>query len=145
MSEASWEVSHWMSKKVFTVPASGTIADAFELMREHRIRHIPVIEKGQLAGIVSDRDIRPHLPTRKKLAEGDEAYGKTLRKTAISDVMSRHPITITPEWTIQEAAKRMCREKVSCLPVMDKSGLIGIISAEDLLWAFVENTQDLND
>ena len=61
--ENDWVVSHWMSKSVFTVKPKDPIVDAFELMRVHRIRHVPVVEKGRLvaSSLIATFDWRcPH-------------------------------------------------------------------------------------
>ncbi|GIW71971.1 MAG: hypothetical protein KatS3mg102_1513 [Planctomycetota bacterium] len=144
MAEDDWLVSRWMSRNVVTVKPSDRLVDAFEKMREHRIRHVPVVERGRLVGIVSDRDVRHALPMRaEQEAAGDDLYGRAMLETPVDKVMSRHPITCTPETTIREAAEIICREKVGALPVLDGERLVGIISAEDLLWAFVENTREM--
>lgn len=138
-----WFVWSWMSKDVFTVEPEDILVDAFELMRIHRIRHIPVVKDGKLVGILSDRDIRHALPMRVREGDAHPAYGETLLNTPVATVMTTNPITIDPNATIREAAEIICREKIGALPVMDQDKLVGIISSEDLLWAFLDNTAGL--
>lgn len=145
MANSDWLVSRWMSKKVYTVVPSDRLVDAFEIMQERRIRHIPVVEKGKLVGIISDRDVRIYLPTRVHLEGASSAYSKTLMQTTIKSVLKSKPITVSSASTIREAAEIMCREKVGALPVVDDAKLVGIVSAEDVLWAFVDNIQNLRD
>ncbi|MCZ7648001.1 MAG: CBS domain-containing protein [Planctomycetota bacterium] len=59
--------------------------------------------------------------------------------------MGRKPIVVAPEATIREAGELLVREKIGALPVLDDGRLIGIVSAEDLLWAFIENFESLRD
>lgn len=141
-TEKNLFVSSWMSNKVITVDPEDRLVDAFELMRAHQVRHIPVVEKGRLVGIVSDRDVRHALPLR---ARSDDMphYGKALFGTRIADVMTRNPFKVRPEATIHEAAEIICREKVGALPVVSDDRLVGIISAEDLLWAFLSLSREL--
>jgi acetoin utilization protein AcuB len=106
-------------------------------MRVHRIRHVPVVEGERLVGIVSDRDARHALPMHGGTGEHD-CYGKALFDTAVERVMSKRPITIDPEASVREAAEIICREKIGALPVIEDGRLVGIVSAEDLLWAFIE-------
>lgn len=135
-------VSRWMSKHVYTVKPEDAIIDAVELMRIHRIRHIPVLERGRLVGIISDRDVRHALPARRGSKGTSDDSGTALFETRISELMTRHPITVEPQATIREAAEIVCREKIGALPVVSDGLLVGIVSAEDLLWAFVERTTD---
>jgi len=139
MEKNNWIVSRWMSEHVFTVKPKDPLVDAFELMRIHRIRHVPVVDKGHLVGIVSDRDLRQAMPSRAHLAEGSVAYGKALMEKPIENVMTRKPISVSPEASLDEATEIICREKIGALPVEDNGKLMGIISAEDLLWAFHTN------
>lgn len=136
-----WQVKRWMSTKVQTLEPDDKLVDAFDLMRIHRIRHVPVLEGERLVGIVSDRDVRHALPLRD--LESDKIYGRELMTTPIGRVMTRNPITTDPDAPIREAAMIMGREKIGALPVVLGDRLLGIISAEDLLWAFVENTSDM--
>ncbi|RME74178.1 MAG: CBS domain-containing protein [Planctomycetota bacterium] len=144
MQPADWLVSRWMSRDVVTVQPEDRLIDVFEHMRERRIRHVPVLADGQLVGIVSDRDVRHALPMRTGESGGveREVFGEALFETPVDKVMTRHPITVGPETTIREAAEIVCREKIGALPVVSGGELVGIVSAEDLLWAFVENTAD---
>jgi len=144
--KAKWLVKRWMSKPVRTVAPDDPLVDAFELMRVHRIRHTPVVEAGRLVGMVSDRDVRHAMPMRAPSRDLSElTYGKTLVRTPVALAMTPNPLTIAPDATIREAAQLMCREKIGALPVVREDELVGIISAEDLLWAFVENTAQLAD
>ena len=143
MTSTTWTVHRWMSKEVQTVRAEQPLVDAFELMRVHRIRHVPVIEGADLVGIVSDRDVRHALPMRTNGDHEAVLYGNALMHTKVAEVMSRHPVVVESDTTIREAAEICCREKISALPVVDDGELVGIVSSEDLLWAFVDNTEDV--
>src|SRR6516162_3091283 len=99
---APWFVWSWMSKDVFTVSPEDVLVDAFELMRIHRIRHIPVLKDGALVGIVSDRDIRHALPMRSRDGDSPQpVYGDALLRTPIAMAMTTNPITIDPNATIR--------------------------------------------
>jgi acetoin utilization protein AcuB len=139
MTKTSGLISAWMSSSVYTVKPKDPLVDAFELMRIHRIRHVPVVDKGRLVGIVSDRDVRQAMPARSKAADSSAAYGKVLMETPVEKAMTRKPITVTPDASLDEAAEIICREKIGALPVEADGRLVGIISAEDLLWAFHTN------
>jgi acetoin utilization protein AcuB len=137
-------VERWMEKRVLTTNPDSCLIDAFEIMRDHRIRHVPVLEGEKLVGIVSDRDVRSALPSRRGMEEGSASLGDSLLETRISQVMSVMPITIGPDASIREAAEMMCRDKIGALPVVDRGRLVGILSAEDLLWAISEGQVSTN-
>jgi acetoin utilization protein AcuB len=138
LREHPLSVERWMSRCVFTTKPDSCLIDAFEIMRDHRIRHVPVVDGEKLVGIVSDRDVRSALPSRRGLQEGWASFGGALLSTKIAHVMSVMPITIRPAASIREAAQIMCRDKIGALPVVDGDRLIGILSAEDILWAISE-------
>jgi len=138
LGEHPLSVGCWMSKRVFTTRPDSCLIDAFELMRDNRIRHVPVLDGDKLVGIVSDRDVRSSLPSRHALQKGTASLGDTLLGAKVSQVMSAMPITIGSHASVREAAELMCRHKIGALPVVDAEKLIGIISAEDILWAMAE-------
>jgi acetoin utilization protein AcuB len=131
-------VERWMSRQVFTTKPESCLMDAFELMRDHRIRHVPVLDGDKLVGIVSDRDIRSALPVRHALEQGCASLGESLLGAPVAQVMSVMPFRVAPDASIREAAQIMCREKVGALPVVERGRLVGILSAEDILWAVAE-------
>jgi acetoin utilization protein AcuB len=140
--ESGWLVERWMSSPPVALGPEATIKDALEAMSEHRIRHVPVVEGGRLVGIVSDRDTRHALPLRTPHPEPDVTHLGRLLAIPLGSIMTRNPITIDRGATIRDAAEVICREKIGALPVVEDGRLLGIISAEDLLWAFLENTAE---
>ena len=130
-------VRRWMSKNPETVSPTTDLIDAYERMRQHRIRHLPVVSDGLLVGIISDRDLRHALPVPSRKGEAIP-YGKNLFDTPVERLMTATPLTTDPDATIAEAAQILCRNKVSALPVVEHGKLVGIVTSEDLLWAFTE-------
>jgi acetoin utilization protein AcuB len=127
-------VERWMTHDVIALAPRSTVRDALDLMERERIRHILVVdERERLAGIVSDRDVKRVLADRKAHGSIEAALDRPL-----SAIMTRNVLRLEADATIIEAAELMCREKISALPVLDDDLLVGIISSEDLLWAFVE-------
>jgi acetoin utilization protein AcuB len=133
-------VSRWMSKNVVSTRPDCPLIEAVDLMTDHRIRHVPVIDGDRLVGIISDRDVRNALPRGADVHGPIDARCRASLARPASQVMTRHPITIPVDFSIHEAAEIMCREKISALPVMDGGHVAGIISAEDLLWALMQLT-----
>lgn len=127
-----------MRREPTTVGPDATLADALRLTRAHRIRHLPIVlPDGELAGIVSDRDIRLAMPS--PLAVPDAERADFLERTPIAAVMTREVVTATPHDTIEDAARLLYRHRIGALPVTDPHGrLQGLLSDTDILYAFVQ-------
>jgi WS/DGAT/MGAT family acyltransferase len=133
-------VADLMTTDVLTVDMHATLDRAWETMRVHRIRHLPVVDvrsrPAKLLGVVTHRDLLAAAPN--SLAAPTEAERvRALRVARVLDVMEPHVSTATPGESAAEAGRRMVRHKVGCLPVVDESGrLVGIVTEEDFLrWA----------
>lgn len=126
-----------MRPRPITVTPDDTLADAMRLTREHRIRHLPVVlPTGELAGILSDRDIRLAMPS--PLTVSDDERARFLERTPIGAVMTREVITASPLETIEDAARTLHRHRISSLPIVNARGdLQGILTETDILHAFV--------
>jgi acetoin utilization protein AcuB len=111
-----------MSSKVISVERQDPIEAARALLRKHRIRQLPVMRGERLVGIVTDRDLRS--------AAGADAI--------VNDVMTAKPVVVRPEAPIDEAAQSLRALKVGALPVVENKRVVGILTASDVLSAFVE-------
>jgi acetoin utilization protein AcuB len=109
-----------------TVRPHETARHAYQLMRDHRFRHLPVVEDGQLVGILSDRDLRPVL------------LSPTLARARVGELMSENLTTVGPEALVEEAASLLVVKKIGCLPVVADGRLVGIVTETDLLGVLVE-------
>jgi acetoin utilization protein AcuB len=121
-----------MTREVVTVGPETTAAEALALCRGHRLRHLPVIEGGQLVGVISDRDLRSAIP-----ALGDPNRAAALQKGRVGDGMARDVVTVGPEDPIEYAASEMYERKIGCLPVLEGDDLVGIVTSSDVMRAFV--------
>ncbi len=128
-----------MTKRVVTIGKETNILEARDLMKENRIRHLPVVEPdGKLIGIVTDRDIRSAMPSTLQDELNCEAVDDKLRQVTVGRFMTPDPITIRPTYTIQDALLLIQDKKVGAFPVVDEAGkLKGIISVRDLIRAFI--------
>jgi acetoin utilization protein AcuB len=133
-------VSKWMTSNVITVDKSESLGTALRLMRTNRIRRLPVVSKGKLVGIVSDRDLKGSLPSQATSLDVWELHS-LLDKLRISDVMTTNVVTTTPEATIEGVALTMMQKKIEGLPVLDTKGnLVGIVTEGDVFKALTEVT-----
>lgn len=122
-----------------TVHPDMPVLDARHLMLERRIRHLPVVnENGELAGIVTDRDIRLNLPSQATSLSVWE-INHLLARLTVAKVMTRSVITVGPDREARDAAQLMLAHTIGALPVVDGGRLIGIVSETDLLRAFVKS------
>ena len=125
-------VRDWMTGNLATLSPEASVAEALTLCRKRRIRHIPILDKGRLVGIVSDRDLRDASP-----ALGDPERARTLRKIRVGDVMTREVITVDPQDSIENAAQQMYELKIESLPVVAEEELLGIVTSSDVMRALV--------
>ncbi|HEX7614187.1 MAG TPA: CBS and ACT domain-containing protein [Thermoanaerobaculia bacterium] len=134
-------VSKWMSPKVITLQASDSISTAIHLMKEKRIRRIPIVNGGgKLVGIVSDRDLKDVSPSRATTLDIWELHA-VLDKLKIGDIMTKKPVTVTPDTPIERAAQVMLEKRIEGLPVLDARGtLVGILTEGDVFRALVDIT-----
>lgn len=132
-------VSQSMTRKVITVNKQTPMLEARDLMKQHQIRHLPVVDEDKhLVGIITDRDIRSALPLRRALESIDPEEQSKYGHLKVADVMTRDPATILPTHTLQDALLMIQEKKVGAFPVIDEQGkLKGILSVRDLLRAFI--------
>jgi len=124
-----------MSKPPITVEASQSAYDAYLLMREKKIRRIPVMRHGKLVGIVTDRNIREAKPS--SLAHLPEyASAEVLRETEIEKIMTKGVITVISDDPVEQAAVLMTQHKIGGVPVMEKDKVVGIITETDIFRLF---------
>jgi acetoin utilization protein AcuB len=130
-------VEKWMTRDVITVPPHEKIIDAFELMQGRGIRHLPVVEEGELRGLVTDRDIRLALIPSPLSTPEDRMYHLGALER-VDEIMSADLITVAPNTTIEEAAKLMAKYKIGAVPVVAQGKLVGILTETDILRVFIE-------
>lgn len=130
-------VSKRISSPVITVTPDLPITEALALMQREKIRHTPVVQKGKLVGIVTKNDLLNASPSKAtSLSVWEINY--LLNKITVAEVMTRKIITIAEDTPIEEAARIMADNKISCLPVMRGKELAGIITESDIFKLFLE-------
>jgi len=130
-------VGNWMSKDVISVDVSDSMQDAARLIRGHKIKHLPVIENGKLVGIVTDTDLKRASASDVTTLEIHELLF-LISEIKISDIMTKDPITIPLDYTIDEAAQMLLEHKLSGAPVVDDEGQIaGVITQTDIFRVLV--------
>jgi acetoin utilization protein AcuB len=132
------KVKELMTKNVLTVSPLDKIDRVFFLINFENIRHVPVVDKGKLVGMLSDRDLKKVLGPTKKVVEKSDGTTVTIVSRQVRTMMNRKLITIEPEQRAADAAAIMVKKKIGALPVVHKNKLVGIITATDILKAFIQ-------
>jgi len=130
---AHLRVADWMTTPVQTIQTNTPVLDAYTTMSDGAIRHLPVVEGDRLVGIVTQTDCQAVHATL--ITDGRTSGGPTpLALLTVGQIMTAHPLTVTPDTAIAVAARLMLERKIRSLPVVDRGGrLIGIITESDLL------------
>jgi CBS domain-containing protein len=117
-----------MSREVRTVQRNDQLGVADKLMKDERIRHLPVIdEAGDVCAVVSQRDLFRGALLR-ALGYGSRAEETLLRQVVVKEAMSAGLFTTTPDTPVAEAARVMIERRIGCLPVLDGGKLVGIVT-----------------
>ena len=127
-----------MKKNPATASPDMSISDASAKMKAEKVHRLPVLDDSKhLVGVISEKDILLAAPSPASTLSTYE-INYLLSRLKVKNIMSRNPVTITKETTIEEAVKLMVDNDLSCLPVMDDGYLAGIVSKSDLFKILLE-------
>ena len=122
-----------MSREVTVVRRNDQLLVADTLMKQARIRHLPVLdEDGLVCAVVSQRDLFRGALLR-ALGYGARAEEAMLRQVPVKEAMSAEIYTISPDVTVSDAARVMVERKIGCLPVVEGEKLLGIVTETDFV------------
>jgi CBS domain-containing protein len=116
-------------KEIWQVSPAATVYDAIAEMAERAVGALPVVSEGQLVGMISERDC-----ARKVILQG-----KSSQHTQVQEIMTPSPITVTPDYTVDQCMRIMTRYHVRHLPVVDLGSMVGIVSIGDLVNAIISS------
>lgn len=129
-------VSEIMTRKLITVAPHTTVQELQPLFKKHRLHHLLVVENHKLLGIVSDRDVLRNISPFAHTSAADKKDVFTLSRKA-EQIMNKNIVSVGPQTGIREACAMLLDNGVSLLPVIDSSGLIGVLSWKDILRHFL--------
>ena len=134
----SASVRDLMTERVYTLGPHDDLEELYELMDDHRIRHVPVVDRdGDLVGLVSQRDL-----ARGALGPQDalplSVQQELLRRRKVREMMSTEIETVDPDVALDAAAQMMLESKIGCLPVVEGEHLVGILTEADFVRCYLE-------
>jgi CBS domain-containing protein len=125
-------VKDWMTPNPICASPNTSLPEAHQMMKDRNIRRLPVVdEEGKLVGIVTRGDIRGAAPSEATSLSVFELHYLVGRIT-LDRIMTRNPITVAVNTTLGEAANLMLKHKISGLPVVEHSRVVGIITESDI-------------
>jgi acetoin utilization protein AcuB len=127
-------VRNWMAKKVVTIDLEDTMQHAVKLIKDHKINMLPVLDHGKVVGVLSKIDLKRAHATLLEVHE----LAKVISNVKVREIMTKDPITVAPDFTIEETAELMMAKNIAGLPVVDEKGrLVGIITQRDLFHVLI--------
>ncbi len=133
-------VRDWMTRDLISIQDDTSMMKALYIMNQNRFRRLPILHGDKLVGIVTDRDLKEASPSKATTLDVHELY-YLLAELQVKEIMTKDPVTISPEVTVERAAMTMMERRISGMPVLDDTGkLVGMITQSDVFRAFVHIT-----
>jgi acetoin utilization protein AcuB len=130
-------VGRRMTRNVVTVAKDASVLHVRNLLREKDINQVPVVDGKKVIGVITDGDIRENSASPASTLSVHE-LNYLLSEMKAGDIMTRNPVTVSPETPIEEAAKILNDKGIGCLPVVSNDELMGIITTCDMLNVLLE-------
>jgi CBS domain-containing protein len=118
-------------RDVWSISPEATVYDALSILAEKNIGALLVLEDGQIAGIVSERDYARKVVLR----------GKASMRTPVSEIMTAEVVTVGPELGIREALALMTERRIRHLPVVEEARVVGFVSIGDLVKSIIADQE----
>jgi len=129
-----------MTMNVVSVPSNTTVSDAKKIMDAHKIRRLPVVDRGKLVGIVTEHRLEAYTPSKATSLSVWE-IGYLLGNTTVKEIMEKNPVSVNPEMTVEEALAIAQDRKVGSLLAIEKGGrLVGIATTNDFFYKVANPT-----
>ena len=127
-----------MTKNPVTINPEASVVEASELMKKEKVHRLPVLDRDKnLIGVISEKDILFATPSpASSLSIHEMAY--LLSKLTVRKLMTKNPVTINRTTTVEDAARLMVDQDLSCLPVVEDGKLVGIVSKSDMFKILLE-------
>jgi CBS domain-containing protein len=132
------KVRDWMTKGVISISPNASISNAHQIMKEHGVRRLVVIDHERLIGLITIGDVREASPSDATTLSIWELNYLWAQLT-IEKVMSRDVLTIKPDQPILDAAEMMLDHKISGLPVVEDGVVVGMLTESDIFRMLVKS------
>jgi acetoin utilization protein AcuB len=130
-------VKYWMRKVVVTMDVEDSMQEAISTIKDYELTLLPVLKNGKLVGVVTDRDLkRASASDATTLDVHELAY--LIAKIKLGSIMSKNPVTVAVDETLEEAADTLLKAHISSAPVLDYEGrIVGTIGQREIFSALV--------
>ena len=145
--ETMFSIDAIMSTNLVTVPPSATLAEARTLMQSNEIHHLPVTDDGDIVGLVTITNVLAATDSFLR----DDRHRIHANEIIVGDVMVKDVATVDVNASLRQAALFLEKHQIGCLPVLDDSNLVGIITETDFvavainLLEQIESTEPIDD
>ncbi|BDG01665.1 CBS domain-containing protein [Anaeromyxobacter oryzae] len=137
MADTKLTVGDWMTSNPMTIEEDASVIEAIHVLKEKNIRRLPVMSKGRLVGLVTEKMLFGYMPAKATTLDQWELH-YLLSKTPVKAAMNPTPHTVKPETPIAEAAKLLHDRKLNGVIVIDPGGaLVGILTTTNALEALI--------
>ncbi len=131
------KVARWMTPNPITVEDTATIVEAIHMLKERNIRRLPVMHRGRIAGVVTEKMLKDFTPSKATSLDTWEVH-YLLARTPVTAAMNPKPHTVTPDTDVADAAKLLHDRKLNGVLVVDGKGdLVGIFTTTNALEALI--------
>lgn len=129
-------VEEIMNEKPYTLAPTNTVQEALKLMREKKVRHLPVVDdEHHVLGVITERDIKEVLPSSLQDEPNSPIFNAKVEDIMVKDPLIGHPLDF-----VEEVALTFYESKIGCLPIVSGGKLVGIVTTTDLLYTYIELT-----
>jgi acetoin utilization protein AcuB len=136
-------VADIMTTNVVSIPSNTSLAEARRLMDAHRVRRLPVIDKGNLTGVVT-RDALDRMGPSKLTTFSVHELGYLVNKITVKEVMRRDVVTVTPDMTVEEAVALAQTRGVGMLVVVEGGRVVGVATTNDFFYKILNPILGIN-
>jgi acetoin utilization protein AcuB len=134
-------VGEWMTRNPITIEQDASVIEAIHLLKEKNIRRLPVMKRGKLAGLVTEKMLYGYMPAKATSLDQWELH-YLLSKTPVKAAMNAKPHTVAADAPIAEVAKLLRDRKLNGVLVLDEKGnLAGLLTTTNALEALIFFTQ----
>lgn len=129
-------VEEIMKTDVITCPEDESIYYALQLMKNHKIRHLPIVNKNEeLVGMIAERNIKDALPSSFQKLTDETFFSKPVTQFMVTDLITGHRLDF-----VEDLAAMLYEHKIGCIPIVEQKRVVGLVTETDMLYTLVQLT-----